>query len=139
MYQLARFVRHEVIREDIIARLRDTFQTGGSYRFGWHLELKLHEDQYPQGAARDVDAFPERIGSQQNRGAGIAEAAEQLIALPLTLNQERPAPAQLPADRVGGAAQRPVAREQREDAAVGRVRQLEQHARHRGSMSGLVV
>src|SRR5436309_11442307 len=40
---------------------------------------------------------------------------------------------------VGGAAQRAVARKQREDAAVGRVRELEQHARDCRPMSGFVV
>src|SRR6185437_177492 len=93
-------------------------------------EGQLGQNQDAQRATWYVNAFPERIRSQKNRRAGVAEASQQLVALSLTLDEQRPARTDvpLPPDCVGGATQRAVARKQREDPAVGCVRQLEQYA-----------
>ena len=108
-------------------------------RLGRHLERELGEDQHAQGPPRHVNALPERIRSQENPRARFAKPPQQVITLPLALDEQRPPPADRVAHGFGGTAQGRVAREQHEHPPVGRVGQLDQHARHGGAVSGFVI
>ena len=139
LFQLERRVRYEIMAEAVQPLRFEALEPRGGEGLARHLEGQLREDQHPQRAARHVHALPKGIGAEQDRGARVAEAAQQQVALALALHQERPAAADLAAHRGGGAAERPVAREQDEHAAVRRVGELEQHACHRGVVPFLVV
>ena len=121
-------MRQEIVREPVQAARRQALEPRRGERLGRHLEGQLGENQHAQRPSRNVDAFPEGIGAEEDRRAGLAEAPQEEIARHVALHQQRPAPGELRPHGVGGAAQRAVAREETEDAAVGGVRQLDQHA-----------
>src|SRR5216684_4734815 len=139
LLQLQRSVRDEVVGEAVQARRLEPLKPCRRERIGRHLKRQFGQDQDPQRPPRDVHPFPERVRAEEDGRSRVPEAPQQLVALPLPLDEQWPAAAELAADRLGGAPQRPVAREQDEHAAVRRVRQLHQGARDGGVVPGFVV
>src|SRR5207247_1657836 len=95
LFQLERCVRNEVMAEAVQSLRLEALEPRRGEGLARHLEGQLREDQHPQRAARHVHALPKGIGAEQDRGARVAEAAQQQVAPALALPQEPPAAAAL--------------------------------------------
>ena len=114
-------------------------QPRGRERLARHLERELGQDEHPEGAPRDVHALPERIRAEQDARARLPKTTQQVIALSLPLDEERPATRDRVPHRVRRPLERRVAREQHEHAAVRRMSQFDEHPRHRSAVTRFVV
>ena len=77
--------------EAVLPALLEPLEPCGRERLARDFEWELGEDQHAQRPARHVNTLPEGIGAEQDRGPRIAEPPQQLIALPLSLYEQRPA------------------------------------------------
>src|SRR5690606_27771369 len=91
LLELERRMWQQVAEEAILTLLRQAFKPGRSYGLARNLERQLGQHQSAQRAARHVDTLPERIGSEQDRVAGLAKPPQQLVTAAVPLNQDREA------------------------------------------------
>src|SRR5439155_1487597 len=129
----------EVVREAVQTARLQLLQPRRRERLRRYLEGQLRENQHPQRAPWYVDALPERVRSKQNPRACLPEASQQVVALPFALHEQGPPAADRAAHRLRRPAQRRMAREQHEHAAVRCVGQLHEYARDGGAVARFVV
>src|SRR5690349_2547425 len=89
LLQLQSGIRNEIVRESVQPACLQALEPRRRERLGRHLERELGEDQHAQGPPRHVNALPERIRSQENPRARFAKPPQQVITLPLALDEQR--------------------------------------------------